>query len=222
MHLSDKAIENIKVVKSIKNFNEDRYYGQNSKDSFEDNTFSLFIENFTTLNEYIEKFKEFINLIELQKNIDYLKTICGISLLIDNYIENKEAEKINNLIDIYNKVFEIIQLLSYSNICTFYINGDIKKYYNEIINNIKKYNKERLLENIDLLKNELYQIILFLEKDKRRCEYELNFILSKFYEHLLNDISKNYLSNSSNYVNKYIINVIKENQKLMKQNTNKK
>ncbi len=243
LNISDEAIEKIKEVKGIIHFDNDIYYNHNfirneiiisSNYKVEDvdkkmkeveltynnKTFSYFIEHFYNLNDFIKKFRDFIKLKEMLLNIDNLKTICQVKLIIEKYMKEKNKEDINKLINIYDTIFEALQFTSYGSLLSYNINDDIKNCYNKVKDIMKSFDVKNFDYVIDELQSNLYQSITYINKELRSCEYEMNFILSKYYENLISEEKDKFLAENTNNVNTFINNLIKENKKIEKEVNN--
>ncbi len=239
LNISDGAIEIINKVKDFTHFDNDIYYKQNeikkeinlttnfnmediskrikeTEYTYSNKTFSCFIENFEKLPDFLRVFCDFMKLKETYLNIDYLKTICKVKTTLKKYMKKNDIQYIDRLINIYDTVFEAMQFTSYGSLLSYHINNDIKETYNKIKDILKTFDIKEIDDAIDELQNELFQSISYINKELRRCEYEMNLILSEYYEKLITMERQKFLENNTNIVNSYINKLLKENEKLEK------
>ena len=231
LHLSDESISKIKELSKIKYFNENisskqkkliNEFNKNMtfnkleilNNSNANNMFNIFIEDFKDLSNYIRKLSELYNLIELLKNIELFKSICYISKVIEKLVKNKNETDIDNLIKYYNEKLDIIQLLSLSTIHSYSINLNIKENYKKIKMKILKYNFNQIQDDLSDLKSEILQIIHFLNNDISRCKYELSELINQYYNDLI-EIAKDKIYVNNKFKDKYVRNLLEENQKLL-------
>lgn len=235
LNISDEAIKKIQEVKKIIHFDNDLYYKQkligneiNSSTNdilnknkkveltYDNKTFSYFIEHFYNLPSYINVFREFIKLKETLLNVDYLKTICNIKDILKKHIKNKNKVKLDKIINIYDLIFDALQFTSNGTLLNYNINYDIKKLYFKVKDIIKTFNVKNLDESMEDLQSSLYETITYINKELKRCEYEMNLKLSEYYKQLLEEEENNYLKNNNSPINAFLNNLIKENEKIEK------